>query len=42
MEQNAVGQSDCRSFQSTSLHKKVMEKPEFLHVDTNSKKLKVA
>ena len=29
-------------FNQLSLHKKVMKRPDFLHVDTNSKKLKVA
>ena len=43
MGQNALGQSDCRIFKSTDvcLKKKVMKKPVFLHVDTDSWKLKV-
>ena len=40
MGKNALGQPDCRIFKSTvSLEQ--MKKPDFLHVDTDSWKLKI-
>ena len=41
MDQNAPEQSDCRTFKSTISLEKNDEKPDFLHVHTNSLKLKL-
>ena len=40
-EPNALDQSDCRIFTSNISPEQNDDKPEFLHVDTNSLKLKV-
>ena len=41
MGHNAYGRSDCRIFKSTVSPEENDEKPDFLHVDTDSWKLKV-
>ena len=41
MNQNALDQSDCRISTSNISPEQNDDKPEFLHVDTNSLKLKV-
>ena len=39
--EDAVGQSDCRIFKSTISLEKMTKRPDFLHVDSDSWKLKV-
>ena len=41
MDQNALGQSDCKIFKTTITLEKMIKKPDFLHVDTDLWKLKV-
>ena len=41
MGQNALGQSDYRIFKSTISLEQNDEKPDFLHVDTDSWKVEV-
>ena len=41
MGQNALSQSDCRIFKSTISVEQNDEKPDFLHVDTDSWKVEV-
>ena len=36
MYQNAFGQSHCMNFKSTVYLEKIMRKPDFLHIDTDS------
>ena len=41
MGQNTIGQSDCKIFKSLISIEQNDKKPDILHVDTNSWKLKV-
>ena len=41
MGQNSLGQSDYRIFKSTVSVGKIIKKPDFLHVNTNSWKIEV-
>ena len=41
MGQNDLGQSDCRIFKLSMSYEQNDEKASFLHVDTDSRKLKV-
>ena len=41
MDQNKLDESDCRIFKSTRSLEQNNAKPDFLHADTNSWKLKV-